>query len=75
MMARKRRKKDAYSAFIGGFMLPVQRDRLRALAQLRGVTVSAVLRSLIDDAAARAAGQAFLPSEPIAAGNTEVDDV
>lgn len=41
--------------FVGAFVSPAQRESLRGLAHLRGLSVSDVLRGLIDDAASRAA--------------------
>lgn len=47
--------------FIGGWADPATAARLRALAQLRGVSQSEMLRRLVDAAAARAGAAADDP--------------
>jgi hypothetical protein len=47
-------------AFVGGYVTVGQRDRLRALATLRGESVNATLRVLIDAATANLAGVSTL---------------
>jgi hypothetical protein len=51
----------ATKAFIGGWADPTTAARLRALAQLRGLSQSEVLRRLVDAAAAKAGAVADDP--------------
>ena len=49
-------------AFVGGYVTDAQRDRLRALAALRGQSVNRLLADLIDHAVGAAADAPLAPA-------------
>ena len=58
-------------AFVGGYVTDAQRDRLRALAALRGQSVNRLLADLIDHAVGAAADAPLAP----AGKHNRADDV
>ena len=60
--------KQTERAFVGGYITPQQAAKVKALAALRGETVSGLLRYLIDDAAAKAVA----PTVPMHSRGAEV---